>query len=162
MVNEGAKILDEGMAQRASDIDVVWIYGYGWPVYRGGPMFWANTVGLDKVVAGLEKNGFAVAAAAEAQGRGGREVLMATIAPRRRPQPSTDTRRDRDRRGDPLAARPPPRCSNAKRRSRGSRRATGAINAVVVRDFDRARHQAREMPTSGSRRASARRCSACR
>ena len=61
MVNEGAKILDEGMAQRASDIDVVWIYGYGWPVYTGGPMFWANTVGLDKVVAGLEKHGVAVA-----------------------------------------------------------------------------------------------------
>ncbi|MEO5938049.1 MAG: 3-hydroxyacyl-CoA dehydrogenase NAD-binding domain-containing protein [Sphingomonas sp.] len=61
MVNEGAKILDEGMAQRASDVDVVWIYGYGWPVYRGGPMFWANTVGLDKVVAGLEKNGVGVA-----------------------------------------------------------------------------------------------------
>src|SRR5688500_2271379 len=38
MVNEGAKILEEGMAQRASDIDVVWVYGYGWPVYRGGPM----------------------------------------------------------------------------------------------------------------------------
>ena len=61
MVNEGAKILDEGMAQRASDIDVVWIYGYGWPVYRGGPMFWANTVGLNKVVAGLERNGVEVA-----------------------------------------------------------------------------------------------------
>ena len=61
MVNEGAKILDEGMAQRASDIDVVWIYGYGWPVYRGGPMFWANTVGLDKVVAGLEAQGVEVA-----------------------------------------------------------------------------------------------------
>ena len=60
MVNEGAKILDEGMAQRASDVDVVWIYGYGWPVYRGGPMFWGNTVGLDKVVAGLEKNGVEV------------------------------------------------------------------------------------------------------
>jgi 3-hydroxyacyl-CoA dehydrogenase len=60
MVNEGAKILDEGMAQRASDIDVVWIYGYGWPVYRGGPMFWGNIVGLDKVVAGLEKNGVEV------------------------------------------------------------------------------------------------------
>ena len=54
MVNEGAKILDEGMAQRASDIDVVWIYGYGWPVYRGGPMFWADTEGLDKIVAGLK------------------------------------------------------------------------------------------------------------
>ncbi|WP_066804742.1 3-hydroxyacyl-CoA dehydrogenase NAD-binding domain-containing protein [Sphingomonas asaccharolytica] len=60
MVNEGAKILDEGMAQRASDIDVVWIYGYGWPVYRGGPMFWGNLVGLDKVVAGLEANGVEV------------------------------------------------------------------------------------------------------
>ena len=43
MVNEGAKILEEGMAQRASDIDVVWIYGYGWPVYRGGPMHWADS-----------------------------------------------------------------------------------------------------------------------
>jgi 3-hydroxyacyl-CoA dehydrogenase len=53
MVNEGAKILEEGMAQRASDIDVVWVYGYGWPVYRGGPMFWADTEGLDKIVAGL-------------------------------------------------------------------------------------------------------------
>ncbi|QDX27911.1 3-hydroxyacyl-CoA dehydrogenase [Sphingomonas suaedae] len=61
MVNEGAKILQEGMAQRASDIDVVWIYGYGWPVYRGGPMFWADTVGLKTVVAGLEKHGFEVA-----------------------------------------------------------------------------------------------------
>ena len=61
MVNEGAKILDEGMAQRASDIDTVWIYGYGWPVYRGGPMFWANTIGLDRVVAGLEKNNVEVA-----------------------------------------------------------------------------------------------------
>jgi 3-hydroxyacyl-CoA dehydrogenase len=54
MVNEGAKILEEGMAQRASDIDVVWVYGYGWPVYRGGPMFWADTEGLDKIVAGLK------------------------------------------------------------------------------------------------------------
>jgi 3-hydroxyacyl-CoA dehydrogenase len=60
MVNEGAKILEEGMAQRASDIDVVWVYGYGWPVYRGGPMFWADTEGLAKIVAGLEKHGFEV------------------------------------------------------------------------------------------------------
>lgn len=57
MVNEGALILEEGMAQRASDIDVVWINGYGWPLYTGGPMFWADTVGLDTVVAGLEKYG---------------------------------------------------------------------------------------------------------
>ncbi|ASK87575.1 3-hydroxyacyl-CoA dehydrogenase NAD-binding domain-containing protein [Sphingorhabdus sp. SMR4y] len=61
MVNEGAKILEEGMAQRASDIDVVWINGYGWPLYTGGPMFWADTVGLDNVVAGLEKHDLAVA-----------------------------------------------------------------------------------------------------
>ncbi|HEY0628163.1 MAG TPA: 3-hydroxyacyl-CoA dehydrogenase NAD-binding domain-containing protein [Sphingomicrobium sp.] len=55
MVNEGAKILEEGMAQRASDIDVVWVYGYGWPVYRGGPMFWADTEGLQKIVEGLKE-----------------------------------------------------------------------------------------------------------
>ncbi|MDQ3075291.1 MAG: 3-hydroxyacyl-CoA dehydrogenase NAD-binding domain-containing protein [Pseudomonadota bacterium] len=54
MVNEGAKILEEGMAQRASDIDVVWIYGYGWPVWRGGPMHWADSEGLDTIVAGLK------------------------------------------------------------------------------------------------------------
>lgn len=61
MVNEGALILAEGKAQRASDIDVVWIYGYGWPIYRGGPMFWAGLEGTDKIVAALEKHGFAVA-----------------------------------------------------------------------------------------------------
>jgi 3-hydroxyacyl-CoA dehydrogenase len=46
MVNEAAKILDEKIAIRASDIDVIWVYGYGWPIYRGGPMFWADQVGL--------------------------------------------------------------------------------------------------------------------
>ncbi len=56
MVNEGAKILEEGMAQRASDIDVVWINGYGWPLYTGGPMFWAQTIGLHTVVEGLDKH----------------------------------------------------------------------------------------------------------
>jgi 3-hydroxyacyl-CoA dehydrogenase len=55
MVNEGAKILEEGIAQRASDIDVVWVYGYGWPVYRGGPMFWADTVGPPTIVEGLKR-----------------------------------------------------------------------------------------------------------
>jgi 3-hydroxyacyl-CoA dehydrogenase len=49
MVNEGAKILEEGLAIRASDIDVIWVYGYGWPVYRGGPMHWAETIGLKKI-----------------------------------------------------------------------------------------------------------------
>ncbi|RKQ96090.1 MULTISPECIES: 3-hydroxyacyl-CoA dehydrogenase NAD-binding domain-containing protein [Maricaulis] len=57
MINEGAKILDEGMAQRASDIDTVWINGYGWPAYTGGPMFWADTIGLDVVVEGLKAFG---------------------------------------------------------------------------------------------------------
>jgi 3-hydroxyacyl-CoA dehydrogenase len=49
MVNEGAKILEERLAIRASDIDVIWVYGYGWPVYRGGPMFWADSIGLRAV-----------------------------------------------------------------------------------------------------------------
>ena len=57
MVNEAANILDEGIAQRASDIDTVWINGYGWPVYRGGPMFYADTVGLPTVVARLQAYG---------------------------------------------------------------------------------------------------------
>ena len=61
MVNEGAKILDEGMAQRASDIDIVWINGYGWPVYRGGPMFWAeNDAGREKIATALERMGMDV------------------------------------------------------------------------------------------------------
>jgi 3-hydroxyacyl-CoA dehydrogenase len=53
MVNEAALILEEGIAQRASDIDVVWIYGYGWPARTGGPMFWADSIGLRKIVDGL-------------------------------------------------------------------------------------------------------------
>jgi 3-hydroxyacyl-CoA dehydrogenase len=71
MVNEGALILEEKMAQRASDIDVVWIYGYGWPVYRGGPMFWADTEGLKKIVAGLEKHGFTVSALLKSKAESG-------------------------------------------------------------------------------------------
>jgi len=57
MINEGAKILEEGIAQRASDIDTVYINGYGWPVYRGGPMFYADTVGPATVVAKLKAYG---------------------------------------------------------------------------------------------------------
>ena len=49
MINEGARILEEGIAARPSDIDVVWLYGYGWPVYRGGPMFYADQVGLKHI-----------------------------------------------------------------------------------------------------------------
>jgi 3-hydroxyacyl-CoA dehydrogenase len=67
MVNEGYLILEEGKAQRASDIDVVWIYGYGWPVYRGGPMFWGDLEGAGKIVAGLEKHGIKVAASLKAK-----------------------------------------------------------------------------------------------
>jgi 3-hydroxyacyl-CoA dehydrogenase len=50
MINEGAKILEEKKAIRASDIDVVWVNGYSWPIYRGGPMWWGDHIGLPKVL----------------------------------------------------------------------------------------------------------------
>jgi 3-hydroxyacyl-CoA dehydrogenase len=62
MVNEGASILAEGIAQRASDIDVVWINGYGWPKHTGGPMFWAEQVGLGRIVERLKSYRIPVAA----------------------------------------------------------------------------------------------------
>ncbi|MGB5902797.1 MAG: 3-hydroxyacyl-CoA dehydrogenase NAD-binding domain-containing protein [Xanthobacteraceae bacterium] len=49
MINEGARILEEGIASRPSDIDVIWLYGYGWPIYRGGPMYYADQVGLKHI-----------------------------------------------------------------------------------------------------------------
>ena len=55
LVNEGAHILEDGIALRASDIDVTYIYGYGFPARRGGPMFYADTVGLKNVLAQIEK-----------------------------------------------------------------------------------------------------------
>ena len=55
MINEGAKILEEGKAIRPSDIDVVWQNGYGWPVYRGGPMWYGDQVGLPKVLAKMQE-----------------------------------------------------------------------------------------------------------
>jgi 3-hydroxyacyl-CoA dehydrogenase len=55
LVNEGAHILEEGIALRASDIDMVYLTGYGFPPYRGGPMFYADTVGLDKVLAAIQR-----------------------------------------------------------------------------------------------------------
>ncbi len=67
MVNEGHLILEEGMAQRPSDIDVVWIYGYGWPIYCGGPMFWGDLEGAGNIVAALEKNGVKVAESLKAK-----------------------------------------------------------------------------------------------
>ncbi|MGZ5923839.1 MAG: 3-hydroxyacyl-CoA dehydrogenase NAD-binding domain-containing protein [Rhizomicrobium sp.] len=55
MINEGAKILDEKKAIRPSDIDVVWVNGYGWPVYRGGPMHYGDSIGLDKVLTKMKE-----------------------------------------------------------------------------------------------------------
>ena len=55
LVNEAAYILAEGIAQRASDIDIIYITGYGFPLHRGGPMFYADTVGLSNVVAAMER-----------------------------------------------------------------------------------------------------------
>jgi 3-hydroxyacyl-CoA dehydrogenase len=55
LVNEGAKILEDGIARSASDIDLIWVNGYGFPAARGGPMFYAETVGLDKVLARIRE-----------------------------------------------------------------------------------------------------------
>jgi 3-hydroxyacyl-CoA dehydrogenase len=55
-VNEGAKVLDEGTAIRASDVDVACILGFSWPIYTGGPMFWADTVGLPRILAKLKEH----------------------------------------------------------------------------------------------------------
>jgi 3-hydroxyacyl-CoA dehydrogenase len=55
MINEGAKILQEGKAIRASDVDVVWVNGYGWPVYRGGPMYYGDQIGPEKVLAKMKE-----------------------------------------------------------------------------------------------------------
>jgi 3-hydroxyacyl-CoA dehydrogenase len=55
LANEGAKILEEGIALRASDIDMVYLTGYGFPLHRGGPMFYAQTVGLPHVLDAIEK-----------------------------------------------------------------------------------------------------------
>ena len=54
-MNEGAKLLEEGIALRAVDIDIVYINGYGFPAWRGGPMFYADTAGLDKVLVSVEE-----------------------------------------------------------------------------------------------------------
>ncbi|RWQ64665.1 3-hydroxyacyl-CoA dehydrogenase NAD-binding domain-containing protein [Mesorhizobium sp.] len=54
LVNEGAKILEEKIAARASDIDIVWVNGYGFPVGKGGPMFWAGLEGVDKIIGRLD------------------------------------------------------------------------------------------------------------
>src|SRR5690606_28340931 len=70
MINEGAKLLEEGVAQRPGDIDVVYTSGYGFPRRRGGPMFYADQIGLDTVLAGLEKH---------AQGRNPRDFAPSKL-----------------------------------------------------------------------------------
>jgi 3-hydroxyacyl-CoA dehydrogenase len=55
LVNEGARIIDEGIAIRSSDVDIVYVNGYGFPAYKGGPMFWAEQVGFEKVIATMQK-----------------------------------------------------------------------------------------------------------
>jgi len=55
LVNEGARILEEGIAQRASDIDMVYLTGYGFPLFRGGPMFYADTLGLHSVLYAMRR-----------------------------------------------------------------------------------------------------------
>ena len=78
MINEGARILEDGVAIRPGDIDVIWVYGYGWPTYRGGPMFYADSVGLaqirDRLVALQAQHGdfFRPAALLERMAREGR------------------------------------------------------------------------------------------
>ena len=64
-INEGAKILAEGKAYRASDIDIVWLNGYGFPAYRGGPMFYADTIGLKTIVEKLREQGHSPASLLE-------------------------------------------------------------------------------------------------
>jgi len=60
IVNEGAKILDEGVAARASDVDLIWINGFGWPKATGGPLAWADHIGLSRIVAALERDAAAM------------------------------------------------------------------------------------------------------
>jgi 3-hydroxyacyl-CoA dehydrogenase len=55
MINEAAKILEEKIALRGSDIDMVWVHGYGWPAWRGGPLYWADQIGIDKIIATLNR-----------------------------------------------------------------------------------------------------------
>ena len=117
MVNEGAKILEEKIAIRASDIDVIWVYGYGWPVYRGGPMFWADQVGLKAMRDRMQR-------VAEDAGRGLEAGPAAGPARHRRQDVHGGVRPcapwSRERRAGSAG---PPACGwRATRRRRGARR----------------------------------------
>jgi 3-hydroxyacyl-CoA dehydrogenase len=73
MVSEGALILEEGIAQRAGDVDLVWLNGYGWPAWTGGIMYWADHEGLGKIASGLQRHGLPIAPLlARLAGEGGR------------------------------------------------------------------------------------------
>lgn len=76
VVNEGARILEEGIALRASDIDMAAILGYNWPVFTGGPMFWADTVGLPVVIAGLKAMGIQPAPLLERRAAAGKSFTQ--------------------------------------------------------------------------------------
>ena len=75
MISEGALILAEGISQRAGDIDTVWLNGYGWPAWTGGPMFWADHIGLATVVAGLTRHGQPVAPVLAAKAAAGETFI---------------------------------------------------------------------------------------
>lgn len=75
LVNEGARVLEEGVAARASDIDVVYLTGYGFPAHRGGPMFYADTVGLARVLARVREFGWTPAGLLERLAAGGRGFM---------------------------------------------------------------------------------------
>lgn len=55
MINEGAKLMEEGIVERGSDIDVVWQHGFGWPAWKGGPMYYADQVGAETVCRRLQE-----------------------------------------------------------------------------------------------------------
>lgn len=61
MINEAAKILEEGIAYRPGDIDVIWVAGYGFPDHRGGPVWMADDIGLATIVAALDRHAEATA-----------------------------------------------------------------------------------------------------
>ena len=86
LANEGARVLEEGYASRAGDIDVIYCYGFGFPRYRGGPMFYADTVGLPTVLARVHEYRAAIrrlleaGAAPRAAGRRGPRVYVRSHA----------------------------------------------------------------------------------
>ena len=85
LVNEGARILEEGIALRASDIDMVYLTGYGFPLHRGGPMCYADTVGLFNVVQAMKR--FAAEPARRRRRSGSRRRCWRSSPPKARPSP---------------------------------------------------------------------------